>query len=99
MSLERREIERSLLKKGFKLKERDHHYFTYFTINGEKTSVWTKTSHGTSSATLSDSLVNSMARQCGLSNSQFKQLVACPLLQPELETILIETGRINPRQH
>ena len=98
MSLERRDIERSLLKKGFKSNEGDHHYFTNFTKTGEKSSVWTKTSHGSGYTTLHDSLVNAMAKQCGLTNNQFKQLVACPLSQAEMEKILIETGRIRPKQ-
>lgn len=94
MPLDRRDIEAALERKGFKATEGDHHFFTYHTESGQKTSVWTKTSHGSSYKTLSDKLVTAMAKQCGLNTGQFKQLVACPLSQTELEKILIASGRI-----
>lgn len=94
MPLERREVEAALEKKGFKLTSGDHNFFTYHTLSGQKTSVWTKTSHGSSYKTLADKLVGAMAKQCGLTSGQFKSLVDCPLSQSEMEGILIETGRI-----
>lgn len=94
MSLEKRDTETALKLKGFKASEGDHHFFTYHTKNGQKTSVWTKTSHGAGSKTLSDNLVSLMAKQCGLNTGQFKRLVACPLSQTEMEEILINGGRI-----
>jgi hypothetical protein len=36
-----------------------------------------------------------MAKQCGLTTGQFKDLVGCPLSQNEVEAILIKNGRIN----
>lgn len=97
MPLERRDIEAALVKKGFRASEGDHRYFTYHTSTGQKTSVWTKTSHGSGNRTLSDKLVGSMARQCGLTNAQFREFVACPLSQTEMENILIGGGRIRLR--
>lgn len=94
MPLERRDVERALLKKGFQSKEGNHHFFTYVTLSGKKSTVYTKTSHGTGHSTLPDNLVSAMSGQCGLTNNQFKQLVACPLTQIHLEKILLETGRI-----
>ena len=94
MALDRRDIEAALEKKGFKASEGDHHFFTYHTEGGQKTSVWTKTSHGSGHRTLSDGLVAKMAKQCGLSTGQFKQLVACPLSQTAMEKILVDDGRI-----
>jgi hypothetical protein len=35
-----------------------------------------------------------MAKQCGLTSPQFKQLIACPLDRPKLESILLDNGRI-----
>lgn len=94
MPLDRRIVEAALEKKGFVANnDGDHRYFTYRSKAGEKTSVWTKTSHGSGYKTLGDNLVSAMARQCGLTNAQFKQLVSCPLSQDALETILVETKR------
>lgn len=94
MPLERRLVEAALEKKGFAPESGDHSYFTYHTQSGKKTSVWTKTSHGSGCKTLTDSLVSAMAKQFGLTNGQFKQLVDCPLSQDAMEQILVETGRI-----
>jgi len=94
MQLERSDIEAALEKKGFVRAEGDHSFFTYHTIRGAKTSVWTKTSHGTGYKTIGDKLVGAMARQCGLISPQFKHLVACPLGRGELESILLASGRI-----
>jgi predicted transcriptional regulator len=94
MPLERRDVEASLERKGFVLAERDHRFFAYHTIAGHKTSVWTKTSSGTSYKTLSDDLISKMAKQCGLTNKQFKDLVACPLTRDQMEVLLVQNGRI-----
>ena len=94
MPLDRKDIEASLLRKGFRFNEGDHNYFTYWTQSGLKTSVFTKTSHGSGYKTLSDNLISKMSKQCGLNNNQFKQLVACPLSQDEMEKILVSDGRI-----
>ena len=94
MPLERRDVEAALEKKGFKLASGDHNFFTYHTRSGQKTSVWTKTSHGSGYKTLTDNLVGAMAKQCGLTSQQFKNLVACPLSQAAMEKILVDTGRI-----
>lgn len=94
MPLERREVEAALQTKGFKIASGDHSFFTYHTRSGQKTSVWTKTSHGSGYKTLTDKLVGAMARQCSLTSGQFKNLVACPLSRSEMEKILIDAGRI-----
>jgi hypothetical protein len=47
MPLERSDVEAALEKKGFLRAKGDHRFFTYYMIAGAKTSVWTKTSHGT----------------------------------------------------
>jgi hypothetical protein len=95
MPLKRRDVEASLAKKGFKPSKRDHRFFTYYTLAGLKTSAWTKTSRGSGYKTLGDGLVNAMAKQCGLTTGQFKDLVGCPLSQNGVEAILIQNGRIN----
>lgn len=95
MPLERKDIEVALLKKGFKQKDGDHSFFTYWTTDGKKSSVFTKTSHGSSYKTLSDDLVGKMAKQCGVATGQFKQLVACPLSRQDFQNIIVTNGRIS----
>jgi predicted RNA binding protein YcfA (HicA-like mRNA interferase family) len=95
MPLERRDVEASLAKKGFVASKGDHRFFTYYTLAGLKTSTWTKTSHGSGYKTLGDGLVNAMAKQCGLTTGQFKDMVGCPLSQNEVEAIFIKNRRIN----
>jgi len=94
MPLERRDVEASLERKGFVPRQGDHSFFVYHTIAGQKTSVWTKTSHGTGHWTSSDNLLSAMAKQCWLTTGQFKQLVACPLSRESLEKVLTDVGRI-----
>jgi predicted RNA binding protein YcfA (HicA-like mRNA interferase family) len=94
MPLERSDIEEALEKKGFSRSQGDHRFFTYWTIEGVKTSVWTKTSHGTQYKTIGDNLVRDMAKQCGLTSPQFKELINCPLNRSDYESILIGNGRI-----
>ncbi len=66
MPLERSDVEAALEQKGFLRAKGDHRFFTYYTIAGAKTSVWTKTSHGTKYKTLGDNLVGEMAKQWAL---------------------------------
>ena len=97
MPFEREDVEAALKRKGFMLGGSDHRHFTYHTRSGKRTSVWTKTSHGSGYKTLGDDLVQKMARQCGLTKPQFTKLVECPLTQEEFEQILIGSGRVKVR--
>ena len=94
MPLDRRDVEASLLAKGFKKVEGDHSFFIFHDKNGKKSPVRTKTSHGTSSKQLDDSLVSMMAKQCRLANKDFKDLVNCPLSRQAYEGKLAELGAI-----
>jgi predicted RNA binding protein YcfA (HicA-like mRNA interferase family) len=96
MPLDRKDIEASLQKKGFEQREGDHSFYRYYTKAGKKTSVYTKTSHGTGHKTISDNLVSQMARQCGLTTAQFKDLVNCPLSRDKLEELVLQSGRAKP---
>lgn len=60
----RNEVERALIKKGFRKSQNDHSKFVYHLKNGKKTSVWTKTSHGSSHREISPTNLGKMARQC-----------------------------------
>ena len=87
-------VESALEAKGFRRRESDHSYFVYYTQEGRKTPVRTKTSHGRGSADIPDSLIGRMARQCRLRTAQFRDLVDCPLSQAEYEELLTTNGEI-----
>ena len=84
-------IGKSLLRKGFKSKEGDHKFYTFY-YNDKKTSVFTKISH--SSSTINDSLLGLMARQLKLNKNDFCNLVDCPLSEKEYADILIKKKEI-----
>lgn len=94
MPLARRDVIAALQKKGFRPENGDHTFFTFYEKNGQKTSVWTKTSHGTKYQTLGDNLVAAMAKQCGITKRQFEDYVKCRISHDDLERILKETGRL-----
>ena len=58
----KRDVEAALKKKGFQQDDGDHHWFFYWTSDGKKTTVRTKTSHG-STKDLVDGLLKEMARR------------------------------------
>ena len=90
MPMERRVVEAALGRKGFEISRRDHNFFAFRMKDGQKTTVWTKTSYGSGYKTLSDSLLSAMARQCHLTRGQFADLVECPLSREACEAILRE---------
>lgn len=79
MSRARLAVEAALLKKGFESEEGDHRFFYFLDSNGLRTTVYTKTSHGTGYRELGDPLLAKMAQQCRLTKHQFLQLVDCTL--------------------
>jgi hypothetical protein len=90
----REEIQNALQRKGFQLSSNDHNKFIYFTFSGNKTSVWTKTSFGTSHKDIGDDNIGKMARQCRLNKRDFIDLVDCPLSRQEYENKLKTEGQI-----
>jgi len=90
---ERNTVESGLQKKGFIIETgRDHKYFFYHSKNGKKTKVHTKISHGTKYKTIGDNLLALMSKQCGLSKSDFIDLIDCPLSRDEYEKRLCNQG-------
>ena len=87
MPRDRRDVVRSLKTKGFIEHSGDHEYYTYHTLDGKKTRIRTKVSHGTKYKELSDSLIGQMARQVNLSKSEFLKFVDCTLDQTKYEKI------------
>ncbi len=85
----KRNVESALLKKGFQRDHGDHVWFIYYTQNGKKTTVRTKTSHG-KTKDLGDSLLKEMSRQVPVSKSHFLDLVDGPLSQAAYQKLLSE---------
>jgi hypothetical protein len=80
MSIERKLIEKQLLKKGFVPVERGKHRYFHHVLNGQRTGLHTFVSRGTAYRTIDDSLFSSMKLQLGLDNSrQVRDLLECPM--------------------
>lgn len=94
----RRDVQQALQRKGFARSDNDHAKFTYFTLAGAKTGVWTKTSYGSSHKDLSKTNLSQMARQCRLSNADFGDLLDCPLTREEYEALLVSNEQIASSQ-
>ena len=90
MPREKKSVEAALKAKGFQAKEGDHHYFVYWTVEGKKTPVFTKTSHGPKPKDISDNLLSLMAHQCRLTKPKFLELVDCPMSREKYEEALQE---------
>jgi predicted RNA binding protein YcfA (HicA-like mRNA interferase family) len=89
----KKEVESALLKKGFRKADGDHHWFVYWSLDGRKTTVRTKTSHG-STKDLGDGLLKEMARQTRIQKAEFLNLVDCPMSQQQYDKILNDAGHV-----
>lgn len=92
MTRKQRDVERALIKKGFQRTESHHHFFIYHSCEGKKTTVKTKTSHG--SQELSNHLLQQMARQVCLSKNDFLNLIDCPMSRNQFEQRLVSLTKI-----
>lgn len=86
-----KDIEMALQKKGFQLKQ-SHHRFFVFQVEGKKTSIRTRLSHGAKE--YDDHLLGQMAKQVKLPKEDLLRLIDCPLSEEEYKEILIESGYI-----
>lgn len=92
MPRDAREVMSALEKKGFVRRDAKHVFF-HLLVDGRKTKIWTKVSHG--EREISDNLFALMARQLLLSTKQLRQLVECPLSQAEYVTELRKGGHVS----
>ena len=92
MTFTRRQVERALQRKGFRIRENDHRFFIYHTLDEKKTEVRTKTSHGKLGADIADPMIGRMAKQCRLTKKEFENLIECPLSQEEYQNILVKNN-------
>ena len=75
-TLKARKVLSGLEKKGFVQAEGDHTFLIFY-VNGKKTSIHTKVSHGSNE--INDYLINKMSIQIKLEKQKFLDLVNCPL--------------------
>lgn len=86
-----REIRQSLLAKGFH-QQQSHHEMYWFEVDGKRTSVRTRLSHGAKE--YDDRLLALMSRQLHLTRKEFERLVDCPMTGEEYRGLLIQRGAI-----
>lgn len=91
MPLKVREVRSALTSKGFKLSEKDHHFY-YLYQDGKKTQIRTKVSHGESE--IGDPTCGLMARQMKLTGPQFREFVDCKLKSEEYVELLIKGAHL-----
>ena len=76
---------RALKSKGFAEASGDHIVLIYYTTDGLKTGIRTKTSHTPKMKDIPDNLLALMAAQCKLQKPDFMRLVDCGMNQHEYE--------------
>jgi len=76
VTLKARDVLKGLAKKGFSRSEGDHTHLVLY-VNGRKTSIRTKVSHG--SGEIDDHLIHLMSTQLWLDKEKFINLIHCPL--------------------
>ena len=86
-----RDIRKSLLDKGFE-KNSSHHEMYWLHIEGRKTSVRTRLSHG--STEYGDNLLGQMAAQLRLRRRQLDELVECPMSGKDYIDHLVRHGHV-----
>jgi len=91
MPRDAKEIGAGLQKKGFVPRDNDHTFY-HLIVNGKKTVISTKISHGEKE--IGDKLLGMMARQVRLSRRDFLNLVDCPLTLDEYLKLLRQAGHI-----
>jgi hypothetical protein len=84
-------IRAALLKKGF-VADDTHHEMFWLVVDGKKTSVRTRISHGAKE--YGDELLALVARQVGLGKQEMYRLIDCPMDGEKLRASLVERGRI-----
>ncbi|WP_438316143.1 hypothetical protein [Sporosarcina sp. FA9] len=82
-------IQSSLEKKGLKLKETHHHMYTFY-VDGKKTSIRTRLSHGKKE--YDDHLLGQMAKQLKVSKDQLLNFIDCPMSFEDYKKVLIDNG-------
>jgi hypothetical protein len=86
-----RDIERALAGKGFE-KDPTHHLMFWLHVDGKKTSVRTRLSHGLSE--YGDSLLAQVAKQMKITRAQLDAFIDCDLSAAEYVGVLRAGGHV-----
>ncbi|MCX5645908.1 MAG: hypothetical protein NTZ17_14705 [Phycisphaerae bacterium] len=86
-----KDIRKALTGKGFRIVE-SHHEMLWFFVQGKKTSIRTRLSHG--SEEYNDSLLGQMAKQLKLKRADLDRLIECLLTEKEYVNKLIHDGHV-----
>jgi len=84
------DVVRALKTKGFEEASGDHIFLIYYTADGLKTGIRTKTSHSPKMRDIPDVLLSEMAKQCKLQKGEFLKFVDCNLSRRDYEGLLRE---------
>jgi hypothetical protein len=92
LQIDKKEIESSLVTKGF-VEEDSHHRYFYHEVKGKRTGISTHTSHGSDYKTYGDNLLKLMKKQLRLDTlSQVADLFKCPMTDDDYNEILKKKG-------
>ena len=86
-----KDVSATLLRKGFQQREGDHSFFRLY-VDGKKTRVGTKISHGEKE--IHDGLLSQMAKDTKLVKHEFLELVDCPMTEERYQELLRERGHL-----
>jgi len=89
--LKAKDVEGALCRKGFEKHNRDHLKFWLY-VDGRKTYISTMTSHN--GQEIGDSLQSCMARQMGLTKSEFLAFVSCTISGEKYVSLLRDRGKL-----
>jgi hypothetical protein len=91
MPRDKLDVSAALLRKGFSDRNGDHRFFCLM-VDGLKTQVTTKISHG--GKEIADNMLGVMARQAHLTGREFRDLIDCPLSEDEYLALLRDRDAI-----
>ena len=86
-----RRIRTALLAKGFE-EEHTHHVIFRLIVNGRKTGIRTRISHG--AREYGDSLLAAVARDMGLRKAELDAFVQCPMSYENYIRVLAQRGML-----
>lgn len=90
-AIDTRAIRKALTAKGFR-GEQSHHQMFFLYVEGKRTQVRTRISHG--KREYGDSLLAQMARQVRLQRREFNDLIECPMSGEAYLQLLRERGEV-----
>ena len=87
-----RKLASALTSKGFLTSTNDHTFYILY-VNGRKTSIRTKISHGKKE--YGKSLLGQMSKQLRLEPRQFERLIECPMSEQDYLKHLVDSGHLS----